>query len=62
MKVKNTGYDGIETSYPPESEKQDFLDSISKFQLAFIGLHWETSTIDFEAHKVEYADCIRSLA
>lgn len=62
MKVKNAGYDGIETSFPPEQEEQEFLDCLNKYELAFIGQHWETTTIDFAAHKAEYAKRIRSLA
>lgn len=61
-KVKQAGYDGVETSLPPEGEEREFLDGLKKYQLGFIAQHWETVTIDFNAHKAEYADRIRSLA
>lgn len=61
-KVKQEGYDGIETSFPPHGEKKEFSESLHKYQLAFIGQHWETNTIDFVAHKTEYAERLRSLA
>ena len=60
-KAKQAGYDGIETSFPPTEEKQEFLDSLKKYQLVFIVQHWVTTSIDFDAHKSEYADRIRSL-
>ena len=60
-KVRQEGYDGIETSFPLEDEKQEFLDSLQKYKLACIAQHWETTTADFDAHKTEYTERIRSL-
>lgn len=60
-KVKDAGYDGVETSLPPTDEQEDFLDNLSKHQLYFIGQHWETSTADFEAHKAEYTARLKAL-
>lgn len=61
-KVRNAGYDGVETSLPPSEEENEFLDSLNKYELDFIGQHWETSTPDFELHKAEYAERLGSLA
>jgi len=61
-KVKNAGYDGIETSQPQKGEEREFLDSLNYYQLEFIAQHWETSTVDFEAHKEEYTERIQLLA
>jgi sugar phosphate isomerase/epimerase len=62
MKVRNAGYDGVETSLPPNEEEKEFLNGLAKYDLNFIGQHWETATSDFEAHKVEYARRLRALA
>ena len=35
-KVKKAGYDGIETSLPPESEEGEFLKGLNAYQLDFI--------------------------
>ena len=61
-KVKNAGYDGIETSLPPEGEEKEFLDRLNTYELDFIGQHWETVTRDFEVHKAEYSRRLRALA
>lgn len=61
-KVKRAGYDGVETGMPPENELKEFREGLDNYQLDFIGQHWETSTEDFEVHKAEYAQRLRSLA
>ncbi len=54
-KVKNSGYDGIEMSLPADSDrKKEIQDLLSQFGLQLIAQHWETSTLDYEAHKSEY--------
>lgn len=61
MKVRNAGYDGIETSFPPSGEESEFLECLDKYGLYFIGQHWETSSADFELHRAEYINRLRSL-
>ena len=62
-KVKNAGYDGIEMSLPFEKDEKEFiLKTINDQDLLFIAQHWETATINFEAHKKEYRERITNLA
>ncbi len=56
------GYDGVETSLPPEEEITEFLRGLAIHQLKFIAQHWETVAVDFDAHKTEYEQRIRALA
>lgn len=61
-KVKDAGYNGVETSLPPDEELKEFLDGLKRYNLKFIGQHWETAAPEFEVHKVEYARRLQALA
>ena len=61
-KVKMAGYDGIETDLPTEDEETEFLDSLRKYELGFIGQYWETSEPDFEHHKLAYIEKLKALS
>jgi sugar phosphate isomerase/epimerase len=61
-KIKATGYDGVETDLPPGHETDEFLAGLEKHQLKYIGQHWETVTVDFDQHKLEYTQRLIKLA
>lgn len=61
-KAAACGYDGVETDVPPSYEMDEFLAGLGKYQLKYIGQHWETVTIDFEQHKLDYVQRLIKLA
>lgn len=63
QKVKEAGYDGAEVSLPPSKKEQEkMLNGFAKYDLQFIGQHWETVNPDFDKHLSEYETRLRSLA
>ncbi|MBD0331785.1 MAG: sugar phosphate isomerase/epimerase [Chitinophagaceae bacterium] len=61
-KVKHAGYNGVETSLPLEqNEKQVILYELAKYDLQFIGQHWETVSPDFKQHVTEYKKWLYNL-
>ena len=62
-KVKHAGYDGVEFSLPAdENERGDMVTAMRQEDLLYIGQHWETTTVNFENHKMEYLNRLRNLA
>ena len=62
-KVKNAGFDGVEFSLPAEDKiRVEMVTDIGNEDLLYIGQHWETVTVDFEEHKIEYLNRLRNLA
>lgn len=62
-KVKDAGYDGVETTLPPDAEETEtILDALAKYQLKLIGVQWDTVTADFEQHIKEYDERLRMTA
>lgn len=62
-KVKDAGYDGVETSLPRDNiEKQKILKEFKCYHLSLIAQHWETVEPGFEKHAVEFEQRLRSLA
>lgn len=62
-KVKNAGYDGIETSLPLDpKERTRIINTIREFDLLMIAQHHETATTNFSDHKKEYIKRIEMLA
>ncbi len=54
-KVKNAGYDGVETDIPEsDQEKENLLQALAKNNLLLIAQHWETVDADFDLHKSVY--------
>lgn len=61
-KIAACGYDGVETDLPPVHEVDVFLAGLEKYKLKYIAQHWETVTIDFDAHKLQYVQTLIKLA
>jgi sugar phosphate isomerase/epimerase len=62
-KVKQWGYDGVETDLPESHEEREAMfNALDKNGLLFIGQHWETIEPDFELHAKQYAERIQRLA
>lgn len=62
-KAKETGYDGVEMSFPLEEHARETLVRlIQKYELKLIAQHWETIDSDFETHKKNYEQRLRNLA
>jgi sugar phosphate isomerase/epimerase len=62
-KVKNAGYDGVETTLPlDDKERAQILSELNKFGLKLIAVQWDTVTADFTAHTKEYELWLRSAA
>jgi sugar phosphate isomerase/epimerase len=62
-KVKDAGYDGVETDIPEsEAEKEKLLEAFAKNNLLLIAQHWETVDADFDVHKSVYAERLERLA
>lgn len=56
-KVKEAGYDGVETDIPAdEKECEELLDSLERNNLRLIAQHWETTEPDFEKHLELYIE------
>lgn len=63
VKVKDAGYDGVETSLPTDkNEKERILEQLKVHGLLLIGQHWETVTSDFKQHYNELENRLTSLA
>jgi sugar phosphate isomerase/epimerase len=62
-KVKDAGYDGVETSLPLDhKETAVILNELDKFNLKLIGVQWDTATAGFNEHVQAYALRLRSAA
>lgn len=62
-KVKDAGYDGIETSLPDdEAETAIIVETINRHGLQWIGQHWNTATADYHQHIKEYEQRLRAMA
>ncbi|WP_345955755.1 TIM barrel protein [Mucilaginibacter sp. PAMB04168] len=62
-KVKDAGFDGVETSLPLDENEIKFIQStLSRHGLKLIGQHWDTVTPDFETHVNEFDLRLRSMA
>ncbi|MDB5117310.1 MAG: Xylose isomerase domain protein barrel, partial [Mucilaginibacter sp.] len=62
-KVKNAGYDGVETTLPlNDQERAQILAELEKFGLKLIAVQWDTGTSDFYEHIKEYELRLRSAA
>lgn len=62
-KVKEAGYDGVETGLPLEIKQQEeILNELAKNNLLLIAQHWETVNPDFDKHYNEYKTRLQSLA
>ncbi|MFN2458570.1 MAG: sugar phosphate isomerase/epimerase family protein [Chitinophagaceae bacterium] len=62
-KTKQSGYDGVESGLNVEgSDDELMLYELNKYDLQFIGQHWQTITPDFEQHYNEYEKRLRNLA
>ncbi len=62
QRVKDAGYDGVETSLPMDAEqKSHILNTLENAGLSFIAQHWETSDVDFATHKLNFEKRLRNL-
>jgi len=62
-KVKDAGFDGVETTLPADSKALDIiLTQLDKTGLKLIGVQWDTGTPDFDEHYQEYAVRLRHAA
>jgi hypothetical protein len=62
-KVKEAGYDGVETGLPLDVKQQEkILNELAKNNLLLIAQHWETVHADFNKHYDEYKTRLHSLA
>jgi sugar phosphate isomerase/epimerase len=63
FKVKQAGYDGIETDIPTDiAEREEMLNAMARHGLLFIAQHWETVEPDHYLHSEEYAERLSQLA
>jgi sugar phosphate isomerase/epimerase len=63
-KVKDAGYDGVEMGFPPTlsvAEKAEIMEGMERFELLFIGQHWQTVTPDFKAHMEVFEEQMNSI-
>lgn len=62
-KVKAVGYDGVEMSLPLDvNKKAEILNLLKQNELQLVAQHWETSTADYELHKLEFRMRLINLA
>jgi len=62
-KVKDTGYDGVETSLSLNNEDiAHIVNELNKHDLKLIGVQWDTGTPIFDEHIQEYELRLRSAA
>lgn len=62
-KVKEAGYDGVESGLPlHQKEQEEILNELAKHDLKLISQHWETVNPDFGQHYKEYETRLHSLA
>ncbi len=63
QKVKDAGYNGIETSLPDdEVEAKELLMAIADHDLQWIGQHWDTVTPDADQHIKKFEQRLRTMA
>ena len=61
-RVKDAGYDGVETAVPFETkEKNEVLDALKAHNLELIGQYYQSSEKDFELHIKSYERYLRHL-
>ena len=61
-KIKDAGYDGVETGLPLNKKEQEpIFNGLEKHGLKLIAQHWETVHSDFEKHIGEYNNRLNSL-
>ncbi|MEK6478398.1 TIM barrel protein [Catalinimonas sp. 4WD22] len=61
--VKAAGYDGVEMSLPLDEDKRDeIVDLMHRYQLLFIGQHWECTLSPTETYEADYEKYLRNLA
>jgi sugar phosphate isomerase/epimerase len=61
--VKEAGYDGVECGLPEtENEQSEMLEGLLKYNLRFIGQHWQTINPNFKEHCIEYETRLKALA
>ena len=62
-KVKQAGYDGVETDIPVSEKDRDIvLNALAKEGLQLIAQHWETVEPDFEKHSAAYQQRLANMA
>lgn len=62
-KVKDAGYDGVETSLPLEKKETDVMaDGIARHNLKLIGQHWGTIETEFRCHEKAMAERLHTMA
>lgn len=63
IKVRQAGYDGVETSLPLNTkELTHILSELNNYDLKLIAVQWDTATSDFNAHINEYERRLRYAA
>jgi sugar phosphate isomerase/epimerase len=63
QKVRDAGFDGVESSLPLHpSEQQQMMEALSKYGLKLIGVHWDTVTPNYSLHKNEMEKRLFALA
>ncbi len=63
VKVKEYGYDGIETGMPESvAEQQELLGLCDQYDLLLVLQHWEVRDQDFETHKNKFIDHLNKMA
>lgn len=63
QKVKDAGYDGIETSLPDDkAEASELLQAIADHDLQWIGQHWDTVTPNAAQHIEEFEQRLRTMS
>ncbi len=61
-RVKQAGYDGVETNVPfEEKEKQEVLGALKTHGLELIGQYYQSNERDFDAHSKSYEKYLRHL-
>ena len=62
LRVKRSGYDGVEMSLPlVKNEKEAIVQAIKRQGLMHIAQHWETVSSNFQEHKIEYRERLFNL-
>jgi sugar phosphate isomerase/epimerase len=61
-RVREEGYDGVETALPlTQAGQEPILNGSEKYGLKLIGQHWDTVTADFAVHARELEQRLRSM-
>jgi sugar phosphate isomerase/epimerase len=62
-KVKNAGFDGVETPIPPDAPTRlEIAAALKKYELLFIAQFYQSFEKDFDLHKQHYRQDLESLA